>query len=67
MNNDWQTTQIGGIITSDQSTNIQNSGFAPSSPQESAIIAQLPPGNYIAIIVPNGTTGVDLVEVFTLP
>jgi hypothetical protein len=67
MNNDWQTTQIGGIITSDQSTDIQNSGFAPSSPQESAIIAQLPPGNYTAIIVPNGTTGVGLVEVFTLP
>jgi hypothetical protein len=66
-NNDWQTTQIGGIITSDQSTDIQNSGFAPSSPQESAIIAQLPPGNYTAIIIPNGTTGVGLVEVYTLP
>lgn len=66
-NNDWQTTQIGGIITSDQSTDIQNSGHAPTSPQESAIIAQLPPGNYTAVVVPNGTTGVGLVEVFTLP
>ena len=35
-NNDWQTTQIGGIITSDQSTEIQNSSHAPSSPKESA-------------------------------
>jgi len=66
-NNDWQTTQIGGIITSDQSTDIQNSGFAPSSPQECAIIALLPPGNYTAIIIPIGTTGVGLVEVYTLP
>ena len=26
-NNDWQTTQIGGVIAADQSTDIQNSGF----------------------------------------
>ena len=66
-NNDWQTTQIGGIITADQSTDIQNTGLAPSDSKESAIIAQLPPGNYTAVVVPNGTTGVGLVEVYTLP
>src|SRR5437588_623327 len=27
MNNDWQTTQIGGVITSDQVAEIQNSGL----------------------------------------
>jgi hypothetical protein len=67
-NNDWQTTQIGGIITSDQSTEIQNSGHQPSSPKESAIIATLPPGSYTAIVRGvSGGTGVGLVEVYTLP
>lgn len=67
-NDDWQTTQIGGIITSDQSTDIQNTGLAPSSSKESAIIAQLPPGNYTAIVRGvNATTGVALVEVYVLP
>jgi hypothetical protein len=67
-NDDWQTTQIGGIITSDQSTEIQNSGHQPSSPKESAIIATLPPGSYTAIVRGvSGGTGVGLVEVYTLP
>lgn len=66
-NDDWQTTHIGGIIAADQSAEIQNSGFAPSSSKESAIIATLSPGNYTAIVVPNGAAGVGLVEVYTLP
>jgi hypothetical protein len=67
-NDDWQTTQIGGIITSDQVTAIQNSGHQPSSTKEPAIIATLPQGNYTAIVRgANGITGVGLVEVFTLP
>jgi len=48
-NDNWQTTQLGGIIASDQSAAIQNSGLAPSNSAESAIIATLPPGNYTAI------------------
>ena len=68
MNDNWQTTQFGGIITSDQSAAIQNSGFAPSDPAESAIIATLPPGGYTAIAQGvNGGIGVGLVEVFALP
>ena len=35
MNDNWQTTQIGGVITSDQVAEIQNSGLAPSDPLES--------------------------------
>jgi outer membrane biosynthesis protein TonB len=67
-NDDWQTTQINGIITSDQSAAIQNSGLAPGNPLESAIIATLPPGGYTAIAQGvNGGTGVGLVEVFALP
>src|SRR5262249_21434451 len=63
-NNNWQTTIIGGIITSSQVSAIQTSGHAPTQPSESAIIATLQPGNYTAIVrgVSN-TTGVALVEV----
>ena len=66
-NDNWQTTIIGGIITSDQVGAIQNSGHAPTQPSESAIIATLPPGSYTAIVRGvNNTTGVGLVEVYDL-
>jgi len=66
-NNNWQTTIIGGIITSDQVSAIQNSGHAPTQPSESAISATLPPGNYTAIVRGmNNTTGNALVEVYDL-
>ena len=66
-NDNWQTTIIGGIITHDQVQEILNSGRAPTDPRESAIIANLPAGNYTAIVrgVSN-TTGVALVEVYDL-
>jgi len=66
-NDDWQTTILGGFITSNQVGDIQNSGHAPTTPSESAIIADLPPGNYTAIVrgVTN-TAGVALVEVYDL-
>ena len=66
-NDNWQTTILGGIITSNQVGDIQNSGHAPSAASESAIIADLQPGNYTAIVrgVNNGT-GVGLVEVYDL-
>jgi len=66
-NNNWMTTIVGGIITSDQFQDIRNSGHAPGDPRESAIIATLPPGNYTAIVRGvNSTTGVGLVEVYDL-
>ena len=66
-NDNWQTTQSGGIISGDQVSAIQNSGLAPSQASESAIIATLPPGNYTAIVRgKNNTTGVALVEVHNL-
>ena len=66
-NDDWQTTILGGIITSSQVSDIQNSGHTPTAASESAIIADLQPGNYTAIVrgVSN-TTGVALVEVYDL-
>ena len=66
-NDNWQTTVIGGVITKDQVTDIQNSGHAPTQPTESAIIATLPPGNYTAIVrAKNIIVGVALVEVYDL-
>src|SRR4029077_998969 len=44
-NNDWQTTIIGGVITTNQVTDIQNSGHAPTAASEPAIITTLQPGN----------------------
>jgi len=66
-NDSWQHTIIGGIITTNQVRDIQNSGHAPNDPRESAIIADLPAGNYTAIVRGvNNTTGVALVEVYDL-
>jgi plastocyanin/uncharacterized protein YggT (Ycf19 family) len=66
-NDNWQTTVIGGVITHDQVQEIINSGRAPADMSESAIIADLPAGNYTAIVRGlNSTTGVALVEVYDL-
>src|SRR5262245_7343253 len=66
-NDNWQTTILGGIITHDQVQQILGSGRAPTDGRESAIVANLPPGNYTAIVHGvNGTTGVALVEVYDL-
>ena len=67
-NDDWETTELGGIITSDQMAEIENSQLAPTDPAESAIIATLSPGSYTAIVRGvNNTTGNALVEVYALP
>jgi uncharacterized protein YggT (Ycf19 family) len=66
-NDNWRTTIIGGIITSDQVRDILGSGYAPGDGRESAIIADLPPGNYTAIVRGvNNSTGVALAEVYDL-
>jgi hypothetical protein len=66
-NDDWQHTIIGGIIQSDQVGDIQSSGRAPRDSRESAIIADLPPGNYTGIVRDkNIIVGIALVEVYDL-
>ncbi len=66
-NDNWQHTIIGGIITSDQVLEIRSSGHAPRDARESAIIAELPAGNYTAIVRGvNETMGVALVEAYDL-
>src|SRR5262249_54196952 len=49
-NDNWTTTIIGGIITSNQVRDIIATGLAPTDRRESAIIADLPAGNYTAIL-----------------
>jgi hypothetical protein len=66
-NDNWVTTIIGGIITTDQVAAIRASGYAPSNVMESAMIVSLPPGNYTAIVRGvNNTTGIGLVDVYDL-
>src|SRR5262249_17850960 len=66
-NDNWQTTTIDGLIASDQATAIQNSGHTPTAASESAIVANLPAGNYTAVVRGvSSTTGVALVEVYDL-
>ena len=66
-NDNWRTTIIGGIITSDQVRDIRSSGYAPRDGRESAIIANLLPGSYTGIVRgKNIITGVALVEVYDL-
>jgi hypothetical protein len=66
-NDDWRTTQIGGVITADQKDEIIASTIAPKDDHESAIIAHLNPGSYTAIVRgANDTTGIGLVEIYDL-
>lgn len=66
-NDDWQHTILGGIITKDQVRDIRSSGHAPRDPRESAIIAELSPGNYTGIVRDkNIIIGIGLVEVYDL-
>ena len=66
-NDNWMTTIIGGIITTDQVAAIRASGHAPTNAMESAMIVTLPPGNYTAIVRGvSDTTGIGLVEVYDL-
>jgi len=66
-NDNWRTTQIGGIITADQVAEIQASGAAPGNDAESALIGRLAPGSYTAQIRgANGTTGIAVTDAFDL-
>jgi hypothetical protein len=66
-NDNWRSTQIGGIISSAQSVDIQASTIAPLNDAESAIIAALNPGSYTAVIRgASNTTGIAVVEGYDL-
>jgi hypothetical protein len=64
----------GNVIASNdnwkdsQQATIAATGKAPSNDSESAILGLLAPGNYTAIVAgKNGTTGVALIEFYSLP
>src|SRR5207248_11080755 len=58
-NDNWKDSQQADIAAT---------GKAPLNDHESAILALLGPGNYTAIVAgKNGTTGVALVEFYSLP
>jgi PKD repeat protein len=66
-NDNWETTQIGGVITADQAATIRATSIAPADPAESAILADLSPGAYTAVVRgANGGTGVGLAEAYDL-
>jgi hypothetical protein len=66
-NDDWKKTQTGELISGDQSADIRDSGAAPSDDLESAIIANLAPGSYTAVVRGVGdTTGTGLVDAYDL-
>jgi hypothetical protein len=58
-NDDWKT---------DNRQAISDTGAAPTDDRESAIVRNLAPGNYTALVRgKNGTSGIALVEVYRLP
>lgn len=66
-NNDWETTDVGGLITGSQVSDIQTSGLAPTDPKEPAMIATLSPGNYTAVVRGvNNSVGIAVVQVYGL-
>jgi hypothetical protein len=66
-NDNWRTTQIGGLLTSNQSIDIMASTVAPSKDAESAILVTLAPGAYTAIVRGAGnTTGIAVIEGYDL-
>jgi hypothetical protein len=67
MNDDWKVTQVGGLITGDQSAEIVASGFKPGNDLESAIIANLAPGSYTAVVRGSGNSvGTGVVDAYDL-
>lgn len=66
-NDDWVNTQVGGIITGDQSAEISGSSLAPGNNLESAIIAELAPGSYTAVVRGVGdTAGTGVVDAYDM-
>jgi hypothetical protein len=49
-----------------QRTDIEGTRIAPAMASEAAILAELPPGQYTAIVAGNGTSGVGMIEIYNL-
>jgi uncharacterized delta-60 repeat protein len=66
-NNDWKTTQVGGLITGNQFAAINATTLAPGNDLESAVIVPLTPGSYTAVVRGVGNTvGTGVVDAYDL-
>jgi hypothetical protein len=66
-NDNWKTTQVGGIITGDQVAEINASKLAPGNDAESAIVANLAPGSYTGVVRGAGNSeGTAVVDAYDL-
>lgn len=68
-NDNWRATELGPVITTSQSIDIEATTVAPASTAEPAIVATLDPSpaRYTAVVRGvNNTTGIALVEVYDL-
>jgi hypothetical protein len=66
-NDNWRTTNIGGLLASSQVVDLLTSSISPSNPVESALIATVNPGAYTVVVrgADNGT-GIAVVEGYDL-
>jgi PKD domain len=63
-NDNWKVDDRNG---DSQQAAIESTGLAPTDDRESAILTDIAPGNYTAILAgKNGTTGVGLVEIYNV-
>jgi hypothetical protein len=67
-NDNWRSTQIGGLIASDQVIDLHASSIAPTNDAEAAMIVTLAPGIPFTAVVrgANNGTGIALIEVYDL-
>jgi hypothetical protein len=66
-NDNWETTQLGGVIVADQQQAIKDTTIPPNDLAEAAIVADLNPGAYTAVVRGAGSeTGLGLVEIYDL-
>lgn len=64
-NDNWHTTDIGGILLGSQYSGLYASELRPTESAESAILVELWPGAYTAIVRgKNNTTGIAVVEAY---
>lgn len=66
-NDNWETTQLGGVIVADQVQAIRDTTIPPNDAAEAAIVADLDPGAYTAVVKGTGNqTGLGLAEIYDL-
>jgi sugar lactone lactonase YvrE len=66
-NDDWAKTDLGGLIQANQYWDLYSSGLQPAESPESALIVELEPGAYTAVVRgKNNATGIAIVESYDL-